>query len=172
MPSVGFDDANEESVMKPTSMIDPRQPRLGQGITGVLLLGGFLLDQPVMLPVLAVILALASIGGPSVNPYAWIFRGIRSAGWLGPPRELEEAAPPRFSNTLGFIFLTSASLANYLPDEPVRAVAWGLGLLVSALALLAATTGLCVGCELYVFVRRLTTRGRVPRRITRPARAA
>src|SRR5687767_11959401 len=153
-------------------MIDPRQPRLGQGITGVILLVGFLLDQPVVLPVLAVVLALASLGGPSLNPYALLFRGIRSAGWFGPPKDLEEAAPPRFSNTLGFAFMTAASLAYYVPDEPLRTVAWGLGLLVSALALLAATTGLCVGCELYVFVRRLATRGRVAHRITRPARAA
>jgi hypothetical protein len=149
-------------------MIDPRQPRLGQGITGTALLVGFLLDQPLVLPVLAVILAAASLGGPSINPYALLFRGIRSAGWIDPPRELEEAGPPRFSNTLGFAFLTAASLAYYLPDQPVTWLAWGLGLLVSALALLAATTGLCVGCELYVFVRRLATRGRVARRITRP----
>ena len=158
--------------MKPVTMIDPRQPRLGQGITGLALLVGFLLDQPLLLPVLAVILAAASLGGPSVNPYALLFRGIRSAGWIGPPRELEEAGPPRFSNTLGFAFLTAASLAYYLPDQPITGLAWGLGLLVSALALLAATTGLCVGCELYVFVRRLATRGRVSSRITRPVERA
>jgi hypothetical protein len=51
-------------------------------------------------------------------------------------------------------------------------VAWGLALLVSGLALLAATTGLCVGCELYVFVRRLATRGRVAERLTRPVERA
>jgi hypothetical protein len=33
--------------------------------------------------------------------------------------------------------------------------AWTLGILVAALALLAATTGLCVGCEFYVFARRI-----------------
>ena len=159
------------SAEKPVRMVDPRQPRLGQGITGAALLVGFLLDLPLVLPVLAVILAAASLGGPGLNPYAQLFRAIRAAGWIGPPRELEEAAPPRFSNTLGFAFLTAASLAYYLPDEPLRTVAWGIGLLVSALALLAATTGLCVGCELYVFVRRLATRGRVAHRITRPARA-
>jgi hypothetical protein len=158
--------------LKPVKMIDPRQPRLGQGITGTALLIGFLLDQPLMLPVLAVILAAASLGGPSTNPYALLFRGARSAGWIGPPRELEEAGPPRFSNTLGFVFLTVASLAYYLPDQPVTWLAWGLGLLVSALALLAAITGLCVGCEMYVFVRRLATRGRVARRITRPVERA
>ena len=154
------------------AMVDPRLPRLGQGITGIALLVAFLLEQPLMLPVLAVILAGASLGGPALNPYAHLFRAVRAAGWIGPPRELEEAAPPRFSNTLGFGFLTAASLAYYVPEDPVRAVAWGIGLLVSALALLAATTGLCVGCELYVFVRRVATRGRVSHRITRPARAA
>jgi Domain of unknown function (DUF4395) len=41
-------------------------------------------------------------------------------------------------------------------------VAWGLALMVSALALLAAVTGLCVACELYVMGRRVVTRGRVP----------
>ncbi|MGH2691770.1 MAG: DUF4395 domain-containing protein [Actinomycetota bacterium] len=158
--------------MKPVTMIDPRQPRLGQGITGVALLVGFLLDQPLVLPVLAVILAAASLGGPGVNPYALLFRGIRAAGWIGPPRELEEAAPPRFSNTLGLAFLTAASLAYYLPDQPLTWLAWGLGLLVSALALLAGATGLCVGCELYVFARRIATRGRVARRITRPVERA
>jgi hypothetical protein len=158
--------------LKPVTLIDPRQPRLGQGITGAALLVGFLLDQPLVFPVLAVILALASFGGPSVNPYALLFRAIRSAGWIGAPKELEEAAPPRFSNRLGFVFLTAASLAYYLPGDPLTGVAWGLGLLVSALALLAATTGLCVGCELYVFVRRIATGGRIPRRITRPVERA
>ena len=153
-------------------MVDPRQPRLGQGITGGVLLVGFLLDQPLVLPVLAVILAAASLGGPAINPYAWLFRAARRAGVFGPPRELEEAAPPRFSNTLGFGFLTGASLAYYLPAQPVEGLAWGLGLLVSALALLAAITGLCVGCELYVFVRRVATRGRIAERITRPTPAA
>ncbi|MGH2710555.1 MAG: DUF4395 domain-containing protein [Actinomycetota bacterium] len=155
--------------MKPVKMVDPRQPRLGQGITGATLLVGFLLDQPLVIPVLAVILAAASLGGPSINPYALLFRWTRKLGLFGPPRELEEAAPPRFSNTLGFIFLTAGSLAYYVPDQPIAWLAWGLGLLVSALALLAATTGLCVGCELYVFVRRLATRGRVSGRITAPA---
>jgi hypothetical protein len=39
---------------------------------------------------------------------------------------------------------------------------------VSGLALLAATTGLCVGCEFYVWARRIATRGRVRERLTRP----
>jgi hypothetical protein len=109
-----------------------------------------------------------------VNPYAWLFRGLRRLGVFGPPSELEEAAPPRFANTLGFVFLTVATVAMYAFDPALAGgwVAWGLGLVVSGLALLAATTGLCVGCELYVFVRRLATGGRVAERRTRPVEEA
>ena len=155
---------------KPASMVDPRQPRLGQAITGGVLLTGFLLDVPAVLPVLAAVLAGASLLGPPFNLYAHLFRVLRRAGAFGPPRVLEEAAPPRFANAVGFVFLTVASLAWFGFDAGW--VAWGLGLLVSALALLAAITGLCVGCELYVWARRLATGGRVRGRLVRPVERA
>lgn len=151
-------------------MVDPRQPRLGQGITGVVALVGFVLDLPLVLPVLAAILGAASALGPKANPYAWLFRGLRRAGLLGPPGELEEAAPPRFANTIGFVVLSAASVAWYAFG--LTWVTWGLGLLVAALALLAATTGLCVGCELYVWSRRIATRGRVSGRLVRTVERA
>lgn len=157
-------------MMEPASrpqMVDPRQPRLGQAITGAVLLGGFVLDAPVVLPILAVVLGAASILGPRFNPYAYLFRTLRRAGALGPPREMEEAAPPRFANTLGFVFLSVAAMAAYGLDSPGRWLAWILALLVAGLALLAAVTGLCVGCELYVLGRRLATRGRAPGHIVR-----
>jgi len=157
-------------VSKRVPFVDPRQPRLGQGITGVVLLVAFVLQLPPALPALAAVLAAASLIGPRANPYAWLFRGLRRAGLFGPPKELEEAAPPRFANTLGFLFLSGASIAYY--GFGASSVAWGLGLLVSGLALLAATTGLCVGCEAYVIARRIATRGRVRTRITAPAERA
>ena len=146
-------------------MVDPRQPRLGQAITGVVVLFGFVLDLPVVLPVMAVVLGAASLLGPRFNPYAYVFKAIRAAGAFGPPRELEESAPPRFANAVGFVVLSVATMAAYVLDTAW--LAWGLGLLVAALALLAAITGLCVGCELYVVVRRLLTRGRAPGHVVR-----
>ena len=149
-------------------MVDPRQPRFGQAVTGLALLGGFLADWPPVIPAVAILLAGASLGGPSWNLYAHAFRGLRRLVRLGPPSELEEAAPPRFANTMGFAFTAAASALLALD---LHAAAWTLALIVSALALLAAATGLCVGCELYVASRRLLTRGRVAERITAPGRA-
>ena len=41
--------------------VDPRQPRVGQAITGTVLAVGFVAGWPVVLPILAAVLALASL---------------------------------------------------------------------------------------------------------------
>jgi Domain of unknown function (DUF4395) len=148
------------------AMVDPRSPRLGQAITGTALGLSFILRWPAVIPIVAVVLAGASLFGPSANLYAHLFRWVKRVSSLGPPVYLEEAAPPRFSNTVGFLFTTAASVAHY--GFGAEGVAWTLAVIVSALALLAAMTGLCVGCELYILTRRFATRGRVGQRITVP----
>ena len=65
---------------------------------------------------------------------------------------IEDSRPPRFANQVGVAFLGAASLAHL---AGLAAIGWGLGLIVAALALLAATTGLCVGCEMYKLGARL-----------------
>ena len=65
---------------------------------------------------------------------------------------VEDARPPRFANMVGATVLSlafAASLAGL--DGAGRA----LGGLVAVLALLAASTGLCAGCELYRLGARL-----------------
>jgi hypothetical protein len=59
---------------------------------------------------------------------------------------LEDSRPPRFANMVGAVFLTAASLTYALGPTSVGLV---LGVMVAALALLAATTGVCAGCEAY-----------------------
>lgn len=141
------------------AMVDPRQPRFGQAVTGTALALAFVFGWTPALPVLALILGAGSLLGPRANLYAYLWRGLVTGLRLGPPRELEEAAPPRFANTVGFAFLAGASVAAYMFGS--ETAAWTLALIVSGLALLAAVTGLCVGCELYVMVRRVGTRGRI-----------
>jgi hypothetical protein len=71
---------------------------------------------------------------------------------------LEDSRPPRLANVMGSFFLGSAALAWWLG---VPAVGTALGLLVAALAWLAASTGFCLGCEIYRLTARL--RGISPR---------
>jgi uncharacterized protein DUF4395 len=148
-------------------MVDPRQPRFGQALTGAVLAVAFVLDWPPALPILTAVLGAASLIGPRANVYAYLWRALARVAHFRPPSELEEAAPPRFANGVGFAFLAVATAARYAFEAP--AVAWTLALVVSALALLAAATGLCVGCELYVVARRVATRGRIPGRRVAPA---
>lgn len=148
-------------------MVDIRQPRFGQAVTGVVLLIGFLLVWPPVIAVVGAILAAAALLGPRFNLYGHLFRVSARLLRLGPPRELEEAAPPRFANLVGFVFLGTATIAYYVLG--LWTLAWTLALVVSGLALLAAVTGLCVGCEFYVLARRVATRGRVSgKRVTAP----
>jgi hypothetical protein len=65
---------------------------------------------------------------------------------------VEDARPPRFANKIGATVLGAAFVAS-LAGLPGLGTA--LGALVAVLALLAATTGLCVGCELYKLGARL-----------------
>jgi hypothetical protein len=156
---------------RPTAdLVDPRLPRLGQAITGTALGAGFVLDWPAVIPAVAAVLAGASLLGRRANIYAYLFRWLKRSLRWGPPAYLEEAAPPRFSNTVGFAFTAVATVGYY--GFHAEALAWTLALIVSALALLAAVTGLCVGCELYVLIRRAATRGRVPSRLTVPGTGA
>ena len=59
---------------------------------------------------------------------------------------LEDSRPPRAANVVGFVVLAAASVSYALGWDVAGAV---LGLLVAALALLAAVTGFCTGCEAY-----------------------
>jgi Domain of unknown function (DUF4395) len=68
---------------------------------------------------------------------------------------LEDSRPPRAANMVGFGFLAAASVA-YAAGEP--AVGAVLGSIVAVLALLAAVTGFCTGCEAYKLGCRLTGR--------------
>ncbi len=79
-----------------------------------------------------------------------LFR-VLAAPRLGPVREREPEAPPRFAQLVGLIFALVGA-AGYLLGAPLLgAVATGFAL---AAALLNAATGFCLGCELYLIVRR------------------
>jgi hypothetical protein len=142
------------SADRPRRMVDPRQPRFGQFLTGTAALVAFLFQWPALLIALAVILGLGALS-PTTNLWAWLYRGFRRVARLGPPKELEDAAPPRFAMELGFAAFGVASLLYFVGGFHVAA--WVIDVLVIGLGYLGAA-GLCVGCEIYLLGKRLLAR--------------
>lgn len=130
--------------------IDPRGPRFNQAVLTVGLLAGFLLDVRAVVPVFAVVLALGAAFGPRYGPFLRLFADVIRPR-LSPPPDLEDPRPPRFAAAVGVVFLAAATVA-FAAGTP--GVGWALALVVASLAGLAASTGICVGCEIYVFLAR------------------
>ncbi|MDP8991552.1 MAG: DUF4395 domain-containing protein [Actinomycetota bacterium] len=134
----------------PPKPIDPRGPRFNQAVLALGLAAGFLLDAEPVVPVFAVVLLLGAALGPRYGPFLRLYSDVIRPR-LAPPRELEDPRPPRFAAAVGAGFLAAASLAFGAGAE---GLGWALALVVAALAGLAATTGVCVGCELYLLAAR------------------
>lgn len=144
--------------------IDPRSPRFSQGVTGAALILAFLLAgiwTPVVftVPVLAVVLGAGALFGPRFNVLGLAFTKLAVPLFgLGRPKKRKDPAPTRFALLLGTVFLLAASVLLLATTGTAYWTGWGLALAVAALALLAAVTDLCVGCEIYNFVLRLRNR--------------
>jgi Domain of unknown function (DUF4395) len=133
-----------------TDVIDERAPRTNQAVIGLLALLAFLLDLEWLPALLAAQLAIGLLFGRRFClPCLLDFELVQPR--LGEGR-IEDARPPRFANMVGAGFLAGATLAFTLGAP---AVGWTLTLIVAALALLAAVTGLCTGCEAYRLDARL-----------------
>jgi hypothetical protein len=135
--------------------IDPRGPQFAAGLTSLVLAGVLLLaPRPVGVALLAAQVLVFAIGagwGVQRTPYAWLFKTLVRPR-LGAPGELEDAAPPRFAQGVGLAFGLVA-LAGFLAGaDLVGLIATGFALTA---ALLNAVFRFCLGCELYLLLKRL-----------------
>jgi hypothetical protein len=132
------------------AVIDARGPRFMQGTIGVLALVAFLTGWWALLAILAGQLAVGlTLGRRWCLPCLFYFEVVQPRFGEGP---IEDARPPRFANLLGVVVLGSAAIGHALG---LHALGWTLGLLVAGLALLSATTGFCVGCQIYRLLARV-----------------
>jgi hypothetical protein len=133
-----------------TDVIDARAPRFLQATVGAVSVLALLTGWWGLFGLLALqLVAGLVLGRRWCLPCVFYFRFVQPR--LGEGR-VEDARPPRFANMVGAAVLASAFLAHL---TGLRAVGNALGALVAGLALLAASTGLCVGCELYKLAARL-----------------
>jgi Domain of unknown function (DUF4395) len=125
-------------------VIDSRAPRTNQAVVGLVSLLAVATGWWWLLALLALQLAVGlAFGRRYCLPCLLYFELIQPRLGEGP---LEDSRPPRAANIVGLVVLAAASVSY--------ALGWGLagtvlGLLVAGLALLAAVTGFCTGCEAY-----------------------
>jgi hypothetical protein len=131
-------------------VIDERAPRTNQAVVGAVALIAVLTGFWPLLALVALQLTVGlTLGRRWCLACAAYFELIQPRFGEG---LLEDSRPPRFANMVGVVALSAASLAYLLGFPAAGAV---LGLLVAALALLAAVTGLCAGCQIYRIGARL-----------------
>jgi hypothetical protein len=130
-------------------VIDARAPRFNQAVVGALSLVTAFTGWWGFVAALAVQLAVGlSFGRRYCLACVFYFEVVQPRIGEG---ELEDARPPRFANMVGVVFLTAATLAYATGFVVLGTILAGI---VAALALLAAATGLCVGCEIYKLAAR------------------
>ena len=131
-------------------VIDARAPRFNQATVGI---GSALAVLTGFWPILAVLALQLGVGLRFGRRYCLpcvvYFELVQPRLGEGP---IEDSRPPRFANQIGFVVLSAASIA-YLVGLSLAGAA--LGVLVAFLALLAATTGFCAGCQAYRIGARL-----------------
>ncbi|MER7557780.1 DUF4395 domain-containing protein [Nocardioides sp. NPDC126508] len=133
--------------------IDPRGPQFTAALTVVVILLALLLPQPWALVVTVIQTVLFAIGaglGVQRTPHAWLFKKFVRPR-LGAPDELEDPAPPRFAQGVGLAFLLVALVGYLVGATLVAQIALGLALVA---AVLNAVFRFCLGCELYLLIRR------------------
>jgi uncharacterized protein DUF4395 len=136
-----------------TDVIDSRAPRVNQATIGVLSIVAVLTGWSWLLALLALQLAVGlTFGRRFCLACVAYFELVQPRFGEGP---LEDSRPPRVANMVGLAVLGSAALAYAAGQPLVGAV---LGGLVAGLALIAAATGFCTGCEAYKLACRLTGR--------------
>jgi hypothetical protein len=134
-----------------TSVIDSRAPRFNQAFIGIVAVIAVVSGWWFLLALLALQLALGlTLGRRWCLACVAYFELVQPRFGEG---KLEDSRPPRAANVVGFTVLTLASIA-YAAGWTIAGAA--LGLLVAALALLAAATGFCTGCEAYKVVCKVT----------------
>jgi hypothetical protein len=131
--------------------IDSRGPRFGAAISVVVLAVVLLTGSAWLLAVQTAVFAVGALAGLRYAPYGLVYRHLIRPR-LGPPARMEAEAPPRFAQGVGMV-------AAVIGVVGYAAGVTALGIVFTALALVAAFLNAvfdyCLGCQMYLFIRRI-----------------
>jgi hypothetical protein len=135
--------------------IDPRGPQFNAAVTVVVLVAILATAGTVVGTVLtaaqAALFLWGATAGVTRTPHARVFKTLVRPR-LGAPDHLEDPAPPRFAQAVGAAFTVVALVAFLAGGTLVGEIAVGFALVA---ATLNAVFRFCLGCELYLLLRRL-----------------
>jgi uncharacterized protein DUF4395 len=131
--------------------IDPRGPRFGAIITTVVLAVVLITQSGWLLAAQALVFAIGAVAGLRYAPYGVIYRQLIRPR-LGPPAYTEAEAPPRFAQAVGVVFAL-AGVAGFAAGSTVVGVVFAAFALVAAF--LNAAFNFCLGCQVYLFIKRI-----------------
>ena len=115
----------------------------------------FILGQPILVAFVALVMGIGAI--LRTPGFGIVYKSIlKPRGWMKPDVLDDNPEPHRFSQIVGFLFLTASSVALF-SNLPV--LGWTLTWIVIALASLNAFGGFCVGCAVYYWLARLNVPG-------------
>ncbi|MFJ4850281.1 MULTISPECIES: DUF4395 domain-containing protein [unclassified Streptomyces] len=135
-----------------THAIDARGPRFAASLTTVVLAAVLVTGSGWLLAVQALVFAVGAALGVQHSPYGLLFRTVVRPR-LGPPTETEDPAPPRFAQAVGLVFAVIGLVGWFAGPQWLGMAATGCAL---AAAFLNAVFAYCLGCEMYLLVRRTT----------------
>lgn len=137
--------------------VDPRALRFNAAATASVLAVGLLIVGPARPLALGLLASQVAVFGftafVSVHWSVWAQIFARFV-WprIGPATELEDAHPVRFAQFIGFV-LTALALLGFVIGAD--GISYGLTAVAVAGAVVNATTGVCLGCRIYLLARRL-----------------
>jgi len=142
----------------PVDRLDPRGLRFAAAVTTVVLAVALLTGNAVVLALQTIVFAAGALLGPRFSPYGLFYaRVIRPR--IGPPADTEDARPPRFAQGVGLAFALIGVVAEIAGLDTLAVVAIAFALVA---AFLNAAFAFCLGCQVYLLVRRVIGRLAVP----------
>ncbi|WP_020669455.1 DUF4395 domain-containing protein [Amycolatopsis nigrescens] len=135
--------------------VDPRGPRFAAILTTIVLAVVLITGWWPLLAAQTVVFAIGAFIGLKPAPYALIYRYL-VAPRLGPTTEREDAAPLRFAQAVGFVFALVGTVGYAAGVLPLGVIATAFALFA---AFLNAAFDFCLGCEMYLLIRRIGPAG-------------
>jgi Domain of unknown function (DUF4395) len=131
--------------------VDPRGQRFAALLSTIVLALVLITGSVWLLAAQAAVFAVGALFGLRYAPYGLLFRWLVLPR-IGPPAEREPEAPPRFAQAVGLVFAL-IGVAGYASGVTA------LGIIATAAALAAAflnaAFGYCLGCQIYLLIRRI-----------------